>query len=788
MSTVSTDKQDETSIEIPTVSVEDVTLNSECFTNFFKYLQSYVSPSQKKKSKLIFEQIDDSHKSSAKCITTSISEERIQGWAYALSLRFLDQLGESARYYVDWTDVTDSDDKLHELKICIHTVTSVSEKTDAKNQKNKALTITLFLTNGKLLVQGNAYKHFVNHEFQYLKDLVDKIYNKCVILQVQHTQDNGTIIFQPTQGEDEKQPDKLDTVSLIDEITDNSNPIIYFSPGKSNTHTKTDSVAEITNCTPSRNPETIGTKERGIKNKIVDDVPPDDEVIINDNIAGTSKSPEVGFHQVQMLERNIIKFVEKCHKERLEIINDSIAQENIRLQQENTTLKHDILNCHRDLEEARNELRQKQKLYDDMISNMSSDIKTIKDLVLKSKDHITPNETQNKSNLQLKEELENLKFENSKLIKIIHQRDWELKEQKLECERQKINKEQIHEEVNDLYKSLTERSKTITELNISILNMTKELSETKDENYALHLSLSQTKTYRTDDNSPSSYESENHPGGKRNSNQDDHSSVTDNLGDYRGSSQSYSNRLKNCRDDQMHSSSARSYSGNQESRDNKRNSRFNLNDNPIATKNIQGNRRISKNYNLEVRKPINKQDDMTLKEKPVVVMYGDSNTYDIDPERLTGKCCISKETAYTIDEAKTLISENSDKVKPDLFLFHVGTNDLDKQSVENVHSNYKSMISLVQAKFVNTKIIISLPVPRNNQPFIQRKTQEFNQKLQNDFSENDNIYFSDLGDGRLSRGGECIPRFYKGQKHLSDQGVAILAGGLKRTIRGVLGV
>ena len=171
-----------------------------------------------------------------------------------------------------------------------------------------------------------------------------------------------------------------------------------------------------------------------------------------------------------------------------------------------------------------------------------------------------------------------------------------------------------------------------------------------------------------------------------------------------------------------HSSSARSYFGNQESRDNKRNSRFNLNDNPIATKNIQGNRRISKNYNLEVRKPINEQDDMTLKEKPVVVMYGDSNTYDIDPERLTGKCCISKETAYTIDEAKTLISENSDKVKPDLFLFHVGTNDLDKQSVENVHSNYKSMISLVQAKFVNTKIIISLPVPRNNQPFIQRKT------------------------------------------------------------------
>ena len=114
--------------------------------------------------------------------------------------------------------------------------------------------------------------------------------------------------------------------------------------------------------------------------------------------------------------------------------------------------------------------------------------------------------------------------------------------------------------------------------------------------------------------------------------------VTDNLGDYRGSSQSYSNRLKNHRDDQMHSSGARSYFGNQESRDNKRNSRFNLNDNPIATKNIQGNRRISKNYNLEVRKPINEQDDMTLKEKPVVVMYGDSNTYDIDPERLTGKC------------------------------------------------------------------------------------------------------------------------------------------------------
>ena len=169
----------------------------------------------------------------------------------------------------------------------------------------------------------------------------------------------------------------------------------------------------------------------------MDDVPPDDEVIINNNIAGTSRSPEVVFHQVQMLEKNIIKFVEKCHKERLEIINDSISQENIRLQQENTALKHDILNCQRDLEEARNGFRQKQKSYDGMISNMSSGIKTIKDLVLKSKDHIKQNVTQNKSNLQLKEELDNLKFENSKLIKIIHQKDWELKEQKLECERQK---------------------------------------------------------------------------------------------------------------------------------------------------------------------------------------------------------------------------------------------------------------------------------------------------------------------------------------------------------------
>ena len=62
---------------------------------------------------------------------------------------------------------------------------------------------------------------------------------------------------------------------------------------------------------------------------------------------------------------------------------------------------------------------------------------------------------------------------------------------------------------------------------------------------------------------------------------------------------------------------------------------------------------------------------MTLKEKPVVVMYGDSNT-DIDPERLTGKCCIYKETANTTDEAKTLISENSDKVKSDIFLFMLG--------------------------------------------------------------------------------------------------------------------
>ena len=112
MSTVSTDKQDETSIEIPTVSVEDVTLNSECFTNFLKYLQSYVSPSQKKKSKLIFEQIDDSHKSSANVLQHQLVRRGSK--AYALSLRFLDQLEESARYYVDWTDVTDSDDKLHE--------------------------------------------------------------------------------------------------------------------------------------------------------------------------------------------------------------------------------------------------------------------------------------------------------------------------------------------------------------------------------------------------------------------------------------------------------------------------------------------------------------------------------------------------------------------------------------------------------------------------------------------------------------------------------------------------
>ena len=114
-----------------------------------------------------FETIDLSiYRPSAKCLAFSTSEDRLLLWITAFQYRYHELTGNAAEYKVTWEEQDSPSSASKCDKIIIHLIrlTSTGEE--------QLVTITVYLTTGRIQVQGKKFEEWSEFEFPVLLNIV----------------------------------------------------------------------------------------------------------------------------------------------------------------------------------------------------------------------------------------------------------------------------------------------------------------------------------------------------------------------------------------------------------------------------------------------------------------------------------------------------------------------------------------------------------------------------------------------------------------------------------------
>jgi hypothetical protein len=106
---------------------------------------------------------------------------------------------------------------------------------------------------------------------------------------------------------------------------------------------------------------------------------------------------------------------------------------------------------------------------------------------------------------------------------------------------------------------------------------------------------------------------------------------------------------------------------------------------------------------------------------PHVILIGTSTTRDIDPMSLSVKYTVDKYMAYTLEETATAVSNIVEN--PDVIIFHSLSNDVKTKTNEECVQEFTEIIENVEQRFKDTKVIISLPMPRADDDVANNKAQ-----------------------------------------------------------------
>lgn len=119
--------------------------------------------SSKQSRNVQFEQIDNEiYKKEAKLSGFLTSEERIVHWLNVFSHRYFQQLAGTNDFFVTWEDVSTSDEDKSD-KVIITII----------YKKHKLINITVFLTTGRIQIQGYYHMFWVEKEFNNILNAVD---------------------------------------------------------------------------------------------------------------------------------------------------------------------------------------------------------------------------------------------------------------------------------------------------------------------------------------------------------------------------------------------------------------------------------------------------------------------------------------------------------------------------------------------------------------------------------------------------------------------------------------
>ncbi len=158
--------EEEKSIEInearalPTTAMEP--------DNTFSRYQSMSEFKKSRKKQAPYEKLDYSvYKPSANMVAFSTSQERLIKWIQALYFRYYLEVKTNPQFNVRWEEQEEGDDASKCKKV------QITLSHCANTSMDNLITITIYITTGRIQVQGKVIKEWGNSEFVSLVKIVD---------------------------------------------------------------------------------------------------------------------------------------------------------------------------------------------------------------------------------------------------------------------------------------------------------------------------------------------------------------------------------------------------------------------------------------------------------------------------------------------------------------------------------------------------------------------------------------------------------------------------------------
>ena len=169
--------------------------------------------------------------------------------------------------------------------------------------------------------------------------------------------------------------------------------------------------------------------------------------------------------------------------------------------------------------------------------------------------------------------------------------------------------------------------------------------------------------------------------------------------------------------------------------------------------------------------------------KEKVLLLGNSQTRLIDPSKFSSRVDLHKQLIYTIDDTDEWLKTNESEryMDADAIVIHQITNDVKTLPAKQVADNMLDLIDNLKYKFKQSKIVISLGVPRDDNINYQYKTDTVNEILWRELKRDPRATV--IHHQNLQYRGYIIPELYTEDKcHLNRDGTSVLAANMRHAV------
>lgn len=176
--------------------------------------------------------------------------------------------------------------------------------------------------------------------------------------------------------------------------------------------------------------------------------------------------------------------------------------------------------------------------------------------------------------------------------------------------------------------------------------------------------------------------------------------------------------------------------------------------------------------------------DVQSKCKKVLLM-GNSHLKPVRMNNFLQDCYVSKFVCYTLSDADKYINELRGDY--DCIFIHLFTNDIDRNSPENVCSEFESLIHKIHSKWPALKVVISLGISRGDSEILNEKIATTNVILQHSLLSYDYVTVCDnasLSIHSLPNGKFLV----NDNVHLNEQGTSVFVSNIKFSMKKALGL